>query len=310
MKVGIVGSGFVGSTAAYAMVLQGTVSEIVLLDLNAGLAHAQAEDILHATPFATPIRVRAGGYHDLEGADVVILTCGVGQQPNEPRLQLLQRNLKVFEGVTPQVIRYAPEAVLLVASNPVDVITQIVTQVAGDAGGRVFGSGTMLDTARFRALLGEHLGVAPQSLHAYVLGEHGDSEVLVWATAHVGGVPVAEFARQRGREITVAVKTHIDEGVRRAAYRIIDGKKATYFGIGAALSRVVQAVRGDERAVLTVSACTAGIPEVEGVSLSLPRVVGAKGVIATLWPRLSAGESAALRQSAGVLRETVQSIGY
>jgi len=168
----------------------------------------------------------------------------------------------------------------------------------------------MLDTARFRALLGGHLGVAPHSLHAYVLGEHGDSEVLVWASAHVGGVPVAEFARQRGNEITVAVKTHIDEGVRRAAYRIIDGKRATYFGIGAALSRVVQAVRGDERAVLTVSACTAGIPEVEGVSLSLPRVVGAKGVIATLWPRLSAGESAALRQSAGLLRETVRSIGY
>ena len=310
MKVGIVGSGFVGSTAAYAMVLHGAASEIVLLDVNAGLAHAQAEDILHATPFASPIRIRAGTYEDLEGAAVVVLACGVGQKSGETRLQLLQRNLQVFEQVTPQVIRYASEAVLLVASNPFDVITHIVSKLAGRPSGRVFGSGTILDTARFRSLLGEQFGVAPHSVHAYVLGEHGDSEVLVWSSAHVGGVPIEDFARQRGHAVTFEAKTRVDEGVRRAAYRIIDGKKATYFGIGAALSRLVQALRGDERAVFTVSAGDSDMPEFEGVSLSLPRIVGAGGVVSTLWPGLVPEESAALRHSASILRETVQSIGY
>lgn len=310
MKLGIIGSGFVGSTAAYATVLQSAASEIVLLDLNAGLAQAQAEDILHATPFATPIRVRAGDYQDLEGAAAVVLACGVGQRPGETRLELLQRNLKVFEEVTPRVIQHAPEAVLLVASNPVDIITQIVTKIAGDVRGRVFGSGTILDTARFRSLLGEHLGVAPHSVHAYVLGEHGDSEVLAWASAQVGGVPLADFPCQEGKALTPEAKAHIDEGVRRAAYRIIDGKKATYFGIGAALSRLVQALRGDERAVFTVSACVYGIPEFEGGSLSLPRVIGAEGIVSTLWPALAPEEAAALRRSAALLRETAQSIGY
>lgn len=310
MKVGVVGSGFVGSSAAYAMVLQGAASEIVLLDLNDALARAQAEDILHATPFGSPVRVRAGTYGDLGGAEAVVLACGVGQRSGETRLALLQRNQQVFEQVIPQVVRHVPDAILLVASNPVDVITHIVTRVAGQPVGRVFGSGTILDTARFRALLGEHLAVAPHSVHAYVLGEHGDSEVLVWSSAHVGGVPLDDLARQRGSPITEQVRSRIDEGVRRAAYRIIDGKKATYFGIGAALSRLVQALRGDERAVFTVSASISGIRGFEGVSLSLPRVVGAAGVITTLWPGLSEEESAALRRSANFLTDTVRSIGY
>lgn len=310
MKVGIVGSGFVGSTAAYAMVLQGAADQIVMLDANEGLARAQAEDILHATPFAAPNRVRAGKYEDLEGASVVVLACGVGQKPGEPRLQLLQRNLKVFEEVIPQVTRHAGGAVLLVASNPVDVITHVVSKLAGSPSGRVFGSGTILDTARFRALLGEHLAVAPQSVHAYVLGEHGDSEVLAWSSAQVGGVALEDFARQRNDAVTPEVMARIDEGVRRAAYRIIEGKKATYFGIGAALSRLVQALRGDERAVFTVSASDSGLAQIGDATLSLPRVIGAGGVLATLWPGLSQEESKALQHSAELLRATVQSIGY
>ncbi len=310
MKVGIVGSGFVGSTAAYAMALNTAASEIVLVDVNDALARAQAEDVLHATPFARPVRVRAGDYHELEGAEVVVLACGVGQKPGETRLQLLQRNLKIFEQVTPAVTRHTPGAILLVASNPVDVITQIVTKLAGSEPGRVFGSGTILDTARFRSLLGEHLGVAPHSVHAYVLGEHGDSEVLAWSSAHVSGVRLADFARQTKREVTPQAIAAIDEGVRRAAYRMIAGKKATYFGIGAALARLVHAIRGDERAVLTVSASEPAVPQLDGVSLSLPRVVGSGGIITTLWPELSPEESAALRQSADILRKTAKSIGY
>lgn len=310
MKVGIVGSGFVGSTAAYAMALQGTASQIVLVDVNAALARAQAEDILHATPFGMAIRVRAGSYEDLEGARLVVLACGVGQKPGETRLALLQRNLAVFEAVTPQVLRHAAGAVLLVASNPVDIITHVVSRLAGSASARVFGSGTILDTARFRAMLGEHLGVAPQSIHAYVVGEHGDSEVLVWSSARVGGVPLQEFARQSNREITPEVMSRIDDGVRRAAYRIIEGKHATYFGIGAALSRLVQAVHGDERSVFTVSAGAPDRDQLGGISFSLPRVVGGAGVITTLWPGLSPEETLALDRSASLLRETVKAIGY
>lgn len=310
MKVGIIGCGFVGSTSAYAMLLQGAASEIVLVDVNQDLAKAQAEDILHATPFARPTRVRAGDYRDLAGAGAVVLACGVGQKPGETRLQLLERNLKVFEAVTPQVTRHAPEAVLLVASNPVDVMTHIVTKLAGGQPGRVFGSGTILDTARFRSLLGEHLGVAPHSVHAYVLGEHGDSEVLVWSSAHVSGVRLSHFAQQTKKEVTPEAMAKIDERVRRAADRIIAGKKATYFGIGAAVSRLVLALRGNEHAVLTVSTWDPGFPQLNGVSLSLPRVVGSHGIVATLWPELSEEESAALRGSADILRDTVKSIGY
>jgi L-lactate dehydrogenase len=310
MKVGIVGCGFVGSTAAYAMALNGTASQIVLVDLNANLARAQAEDISHATPFGSPVRVFAGDYPDLAGAAVVVLACGVGQRPEETRLQLLDRNVQVFKKVIPLVLQHASAALLLVASNPVDLITQVVTAISGLSPARVIGSGTILDTARFRTLLGDYLGVAPSSVHGYVLGEHGDSEVLVWSSATVGGILLADFAGQTGRALTDEAKCHIDDGVRRAAYRIIKGKGATYYGIGAGLSRIVSAVRDDERALFTVSSVTAGGEEFEGLSLSLPRVVGAQGVATTLSPDLSGQEREALRKSAELLRETARSIGF
>jgi L-lactate dehydrogenase len=242
MKVGIVGCGFVGSSAAYALALKGTPSEIVLVDLNMKLAQAQAEDILHATPFSHPVRVVAGDYPQLEGAGMVILACGVGQRPGETRLHLLERNAEVFKKVVPQVLRFAPEALLLAVSNPVDVITQVVTKVSGLSPGKVIGSGTILDTSRFRALLGEYLGVAPISVHGYVLGEHGDSEVLVWSSAKVGGVSIQDYAIQMGMDLTEEIKSQIDDGVRHAAYRIIEGKGATYYGIGAGIAQIVEAV--------------------------------------------------------------------
>jgi L-lactate dehydrogenase len=309
MKVGIIGCGAVGSTAAYAMALQGTASEIVLIDINVKLARAQAEDILHATPFASPVRILAGDYPDLTGAGAVVLACGVAQRSGETRLQLMDRNVQVFRKVVPSVLAHAPDALLLVAANPVDLLTCVVTRLSGLAEGRVIGSGTVLDTARFRVLLGEQLGVAPHSVHAYVMGEHGDSEVLVWSSAKVGGIPLLDFAAQTARAITPEVMARIDDGVRRAAYRMIEGKGATYFGIGAGLSRIVGALRDDERAVLTVSACVAGIEGLEGVSLSLPRIVGSQGIATTLRPDLSGREAAALRRSAKILREAVQAIG-
>ncbi|EPY02236.1 L-lactate dehydrogenase [Magnetospirillum fulvum] len=308
MKVGIVGAGAVGSTAAYALVLQGTASDIVLVDLNTKLAEAQAQDIQHATPFAWSSRVRAGGYADLAGSEVVVLAAGAAQRPGDSRLDLLERNATVFRQIVPAVLDNAPDAVLLVASNPVDVVTDIVARLSGLPAGRVFGSGTILDSARFRALLAEHLGISPTSVHAYVLGEHGDSEVLWWSGATAGGIPVAEVADQLGRPLDDAARATIDESVRRAAYRIIDGKGATWFGIGAGLSRIIRAINKDERLLLSVSALT---PEIEGiadVTLSLPRIVGAGGVLETLNPAFSDEERAALRRSALVLREAADSV--
>jgi L-lactate dehydrogenase len=310
MKVGIVGTGFVGSSGAYAIALRGAATELILVDLNTDLARAQAEDILHATPFAAPVRVAGGDYPQLEGAGLVVLACGVAQRPGETRLQLLERNVQVFQKVVPSVMKYAPETVFLVVSNPVDVMTQIVTRISGLPPERVIGSGTILDTARFRTLLGEHLGVSPQSVHAYVLGEHGDSEVLVWSSAQVGGVPLLDFAEESGRPLTEEVKSRIDDGVRRAAYRIIEGKGATYYGIGGGIARIARAIRDDERAVLTISILTPEVEGIEEVSLSIPRVVGATGVMATLSPALSKEEHAAFRKSAEILKEAASEIGY
>jgi L-lactate dehydrogenase len=303
MKIGIVGSGMVGSSAAYAVVMTGAASEVILVDLNEKLAQAQAEDILHATPFASPVRIVSGQYEQLSGAGVVVLCCGVGQRPGETRLQLLERNANVFNDVVPRVISAAPEAVLLVASNPVDVMTAITAKIAQLPAGRVLGSGTILDTARFRTLVGEHVGVAPHSIHAYVLGEHGDSEVLIWSSIKIGGVALAAFAEQIGHVLSESAKAQIDERVRRAAYRIIEGKGSTYYGIGAGLARIVRAVHDDERAVLTLSAPLEGWDTLDGTCLSLPRIVGARGIEATLRPDLCKEEEAALLQSAKILQE-------
>ncbi len=310
MKVGIVGSGFVGSTTAYAMVLQGVGSELVLVDIDRRLADAHAQDILHATPFSHPVRVQAGDYPDLTDASVVIIAAGVAQRPGETRLQLLERNAQVFVSVIPKVRQHAPEAVLLVATNPVDIMTQVAMRLSGLPSERVIGSGTILDTARFRALLGEHFGVSPQSVHAYVLGEHGDSEVLVWSEAKVGGVDIGSFAEQIGRPLTEGVRQRIDESVRCAAYRIIEGKGATYHGIGAALARLTRAILQDEGTVFTVSMLNAEVEGVSEVALSLPRVVGRKGVLATLSPTLNDDERAALRRSAEILKQAAAQIGY
>ncbi|MFA7414442.1 MAG: L-lactate dehydrogenase [Rhizobium sp.] len=308
MKVGIVGAGMVGSSAGYALAMLGVASEIVLVDLNQELAVAQAEDISHAVPFVSATTVSAGSYENLEGAKVVILAAGVGQKPGETRLELLERNAEVFRQVVGNVRQAAPDAILLIASNPVDIMTQIATRLSGLPPQRVIGSGTILDTARFRSLIGRHLGIAPQSVHAYVLGEHGDSEVLAWSNARAGSVALHSFADQVGKPLTAEVRNEIDDGVRNAAYRIIKGKGSTYFGIGAGLARIVKAVAQDQRDVLSVSVVTAEVEGVKDVALSFPRVIGAEGVLADLFPELDAGEREALMRSAALLKERIDSV--
>lgn len=302
MKVGIIGTGFVGSTAGFAMVMGGAASEVVLVDANPRLAAAQAQDIAHAVPFAHPAVVRAGAFADLAGAGVIVLAAGVGQKPGETRLQLLGRNAAVFRAIIEPALAVAPDAILLVATNPVDVMTQVAARLSGLPRERVIGSGTILDTARFRSLLAERLAVTPKSVHAHVAGEHGDSEVLLWSGATVAGVPVERFAQQTGRPLTAGDRAAIDEGVRRAAYRIIEGKGHTAFGIAGGLARIVAAVAGDERAVLSCSIVNDDVLGVPHVALSLPRVVGARGVLATIMPDLSDDERTALRHSAEVLK--------
>jgi L-lactate dehydrogenase len=311
MKVGIVGSGFVGATAAYALVMQGVGREVVLVDKNADRANAEADDIRHAVPFSHPLQVRAGDYPDLVGSRVVVLCAGVGQKPGETRLQLLQRNATVFREVVPAVLAYAPDTVLVVATNPVDVMTHLAARYAADCGlptGRVLGSGTTLDTARFRSLLGAHCGVDPHHVHAYVIGEHGDSEVLTWSLATIGGMPLESFARLRHIEDPTSVRQDIDQKVRRAAYTIIGGKGATYYGIGSALSRIVNVILHDQRSILTVCAPAAEVVGVPDVTVALPRLVGGAGIVETFPLPLNDQETDQLCRSARVIRQALSEL--
>jgi len=308
LKIGIVGAGLVGSTAAFALVMRGIGRQIVLVDRNEARARAEADDILHAVPFAQPVDVVAGGYPDLAGARVVILTAGVGQRPGDTRLQLLARNAAVFREIVPAVLDQAPEAVLVVATNPVDVMAHLAARFASERGvrpSRVLGSGTTLDTARFRALLGRRLGVDAAHVHAYVVGEHGDSEVLTWSIATVGGLPLADVAERHGVPFDDGARKEIDAAVRGAAYAIIAGKGATYYGVGGALARIVDAVLRDQRSVLTVSTPEDDVAGVRDVTVSLPRLVGGAGVLETLPLALPPDEEAALARSAGIVRQAI-----
>jgi len=311
-KIGIVGSGFVGSAAAYAMVMRGVGREIVLVDLNRKRAEAEADDIYHAVPFAHPMSIHAGDYADLAGCRAVVITAGVNQKPGETRLQLLERNAAVFRQIVPAILEHAPAAKLIVATNPVDITTHLTAHIARSLGapaGSVFGSGTTLDTARFRTLLGQKIGVDAQHIHAYVLGEHGDSEVLAWSQVTIGGSRLDDFCERQHVMLTEADRAEIDERVRRAAYHIIEGKGATYYGIGSALARIIESVTEDQRSILTVCAPTEDVAGVCDVTVALPRLVGGDGVIATFPQSLSPDEEAGLQRSATIVRAAISSLG-
>ena len=311
MKVGIVGSGMVGATAAYAIMMQGIAREVVLVDINQARAQADADDILHAVPFASPVNVRAGEYKDLTDCRVVILAAGVNQKPGETRIHLLGRNAAIFQQVVPSVLSHAPDALLLVATNPVDVMTHLTARYAAASGvpsARVVGSGTTLDTARFRALLGRQLEIDPQHVHAYVLGEHGDSEVLNWSAVTVGGMPLEVFCQMRHAQVCADDWKSIDDQVRHAAYHIIAGKGATYYGIASALARIAEIILRDQRAILTVCTPVAEVAGVQDITVSLPNLIGGSGVIETLQPSLNDEETIALRSSAMIVKNAIDSL--
>ncbi len=311
MKTGIVGSGLVGATAAYALVMRGVGRRLVLVDQNRARAEAEADDILHAVPFAHPLEVTAGDYADLAGCRVVIVSAGVGQKPGETRLQLLERNAKVFQQVIPNVLQHAPDAILLIATNPVDIMTHLAARYAAEFGvpsSRVIGSGTTLDTARLRSLIGRHLNVDSQHIHAYVLGEHGDSEVIPWSLVSVGGIPLEEFCNAGQISLCPDDYDAIDQRVRRAAYHIIEGKGATYYGIGSAIARIVEVILQDERSILTVCTPMDEVAGVKDVTVSFPNLVGGEGIIKTFFPTLDEAETAALHASAQLVHSVIDEL--
>lgn len=308
MKIGIVGAGLVGSTSAYAMVMSNVGREIVLVDLNKNRALAEADDLLHATPFAYPLDIHAGGYEDLVDCRVVVITAGVNQRPGESRLELLSRNAQVFESIIPNILQYTPDTILVVATNPVDIMTHLTARYAARFGvpsHRVIGTGTTLDTARFRSLLAREVGVDPQHLHAYVLGEHGDSEVLTWSLVTVSGIPLDDFCKLQNLTVCDEDRQVIDEQVRKAAYHIIAGKGATYYGIGSAVARIVNVILRDQRSILTVCTPIPDENEFKGITISLPHLIGGAGILSTLLPPLNADENNLLQKSASLIRDII-----
>ncbi len=311
MKVGIVGTGMVGATAAYALLMRGVGREIVLVDLNKERAQAEADDITHAVPFSNPMEITYGGYSDLVGAKVVIVAAGVGQRPGETRLELLERNAQVFKQVIPSILAHAPRAILLIATNPVDIMTHLAARYAaleGVPSRRVIGSGTTLDTARFRSLLGNYLSVDSYHVHGYVVGEHGDSEVLLWSLVNIGGVPLQDFCNARQIVLDDAIRSQIDTKVRRAAYSIIEGKGATYYGIGSALSRITEVILQNGRSILTICTPSANIAGVDNVTVAMPLLFGGDGVVESLPLPLTDEEHNKLHNSANVVKAALDDL--
>jgi L-lactate dehydrogenase len=311
MKIGIVGSGLVGSTTAYTLVMRGIGREIVLVNRNADRARAEAADVRHAVPFAHALQVRAGDYADLRSSHVVIVTVGIPTANIKSRLDLLEGNAAVMREVVPRILAHAPDAVLLVATNPVDAMTHLVAHIAAGYGvpsAHVIGSGTTLDTARFRSLIAERVGVDPQHIHGYVIGEHGDSEVMTWSLLTIGAVPLDVFCLHNDMAIDLAARDQIGEQVRRAGYEILAAKGATYYGVSSALARITQVIVSDQRSVLTVST---PLPHVEGVpdvTISMPQIVGGDGIVRSLPLALNAQEHADLKASAQVIRHAVDQL--
>ena len=307
VRIAVVGTGNVGATFAYALLRSGLAADIVLINRDAAEAEGEAMDLAHAAPFGRPTRVWAGEYADCASAAVTILTAGAAKTDDGDRLALADQNVEIFGQIVPEVAHHNPDGILLVATNPVDVLTYAAWKLSGFPPARVIGSGTILDTARFRALLGAHLGVNPRDVNAWIVGEHGDSQVPVWSTATVAGVPLAEVAREGGRPHAQTALDDIFSQTRDAAQAVVERKGATYYAVAAGLVRIVEAVLGDEKSVLAVStlAPKAERGDLGEVCLSLPSVIGRGGVERVLPLGLDADERAALRRSAGVLADAV-----
>jgi len=307
-RVAVVGSGHVGSTTAYALLISGTAAEIVLIDRNEELAKGHVQDLKDAELFSHTTRVIAGDFADCASADVIIVTAGVGHRPGAPRLEYLQENASIMKRIVGEISKHKPCGVLLIASNPVDVLTYGAWRWSGLPVHRVLGSGTTLDTSRFRMILAEHCGMSPNNVHAYIIGEHGDSQVPVLSSARIAGMPLQDFCRELQLPFEEEALRGLAIRARTEAAEIIESKGATYYGIAAALVRIVDAILRDEHAVLTVSSLVPDSMTLGEVALSLPTIVGRDGIKRVLPIALSQHEDQALRASAGVLQRYIATL--
>jgi L-lactate dehydrogenase len=309
VRIAVVGAGNVGATFAYSVVLSGLASEIVLIDADKARAEGQAMDLDHAVPFNQPVRVWAGTYEDCKGALVTMVSAGASQRPGESRLDLLKRNIAVFREVVSEIAAFNPEGIILVATNPVDVLSYAAYKISGLSRRRVFGSGTILDTARFRTLLANHFDVDPRSLHAHIIGEHGDSEVPVWSLANIAGVRLADLGGEGWPTYEPKAMEEIFRKTRDAANHIIERKGATYYAVASGLLRIVEAIVRDQSTVLSASSLLTGQYGLSNVCLSLPTVINRRGVARVLQLDLDASELEKLTRSAEILSASIAELG-
>ena len=308
-KVVVIGAGAVGTTFAYALQISGVVREIVLIDQDRKRVEGEVLDLNHGMFFTRRVEIRAGEYADCVGAEVVVITAGAKQKPEQSRLDLVQTNVAICKEIIGKIVQQACEPILLMVTNPVDVLTYAALVFSGLPRGRVIGSGTVLDSARFRYLLSEHCGVDPHNIHAYVLGEHGDSEVAAWSMTHIAGMPMNEYCAVCGRECPTTERQKIAEQVRDSAYRIIDAKGGTNYAVGLALVKIVTSIVRNENSLLTVSTLLQGELGIHDVCLSVPAIINRNGAVRLAAPRLAEYELAALRSSAASLKKVHGDVG-
>lgn len=309
-KIAIVGCGMVGATSAFTLMEQGLFSELVLVDVNRERAEGEAMDIGHGMIFASPMNIYAGDYDDIMDASIIVITAGASQKVGETRLDLVKKNAAIFSSIIPEIAKRNYQGILLIVANPVDILTHVAQKLSGFPRSRVFGSGTVLDTGRLKYLLGQHLDVDPRNIDAYIIGEHGDSEIPVWSSAYVSGMPLSRFCEFRGHHDHKASMEHLAQSVKDSAYEIIKKKKATYYGIAMGVRRICSAIIRDEKSVLPVSVYLDGEFDLSGATLSVPAIVGAKGIEKVVPISLSKEEGDALQKSAEILKETAATIGY
>ena len=307
-KAAIIGCGFVGSATAFCLMQSGLFSEIVLQDVDKDKAEGEAMDITHGTPFAGRIKIYAGNYNDMMDAAVIIITAGANQKEGETRLDLVKKNKKIFEEIIPEISNRDYEGILLIVSNPVDILTYTAIKISGFEENRVIGSGTVLDSARFRYLLGEHLDVDSRSVQAFIIGEHGDSEIAAWSSVNVSGIPVNDFCEMRGHYDHEEAMKAIADNVKESAYKIIKRKKATYYGIAMSVKRICEVIMRDEKSILPVSHMIHGVYEIDDVVLSMPVIVGADGIESDIPINLSGEEALKLKESADALKNIIETL--
>jgi L-lactate dehydrogenase len=310
-KVAVVGTGAVGSTTAFALMMDGIASEIVLVDIDKEKAEGEAMDLNHGAYFTPPANITTGDYEDCWDADVVIVTAGANQGPDETRLDLIEKNTAIFEEMIPQITEgLNDDAILLVVTNPVDILSYVSWDVSDLPHNRVLGSGTVLDTSRFRHVLSQRMNVDPKNVHAYVVGEHGDTEAMVWSSTNVAGVPFDKYADARGFDHSPEMKETVADTVQQAAYEIIDRKGATYYAIALATVEIVETIIRDEKSILTISTLAQGEYGLDDVYLSVPAVLDRNGVREIVEFDLDQGEQHRLERSANVLAENLEKVGY